>query len=81
MGTTASGHSGGPPQVVTTSLPAARGLMVRRTKAGRRAIGEAAPAHAETVQRCFFDQLSLDEIEAMAAVFDHVLENLRRESA
>ncbi|MDQ1459397.1 MAG: hypothetical protein QOI08_881, partial [Actinomycetota bacterium] len=46
---------------------------------GRRAIEEAAPAHAETVQRYFFDQLSKDEIETMAAVFDRVLDNLKRE--
>jgi DNA-binding MarR family transcriptional regulator len=59
----------------------ARGLMVRLTKAGRRAIEEAAPAHAETVQHYFFDQLSHDEIKTMTAVFDRVLDNLRREKA
>ena len=59
----------------------ARGLMVRLTKAGRRAIEDAAPAHAETVRRLFFDQLSKGEIETMAAVFDRVLDNLRRETA
>ena len=59
----------------------ARGLMVRLTKAGRRAIEDAAPAHVAAVQRYFFDQLSNDEIETMAAVFDRVLDNLRREKA
>jgi DNA-binding MarR family transcriptional regulator len=59
----------------------ARGLMVRLTKVGRRAIDEAAPGHAEVVRRYFFDQLSNDEIESMAAVFDRVLDNLRREKA
>src|SRR5438309_3381803 len=59
----------------------ARGLMVRLTKAGRRAIEAAAPGHAEAVQRYFFDQLSKDEIETMAAVFDRVLANLEREKA
>src|SRR5436190_18124196 len=54
----------------------ARGLMVRLTKTGRRAIEEAAPGHADAVLRCFFDQLSKDEIETMAAVFDRVLANL-----
>jgi DNA-binding MarR family transcriptional regulator len=54
----------------------ARGLMVRLTKAGRRAIEEAAPGHAEAVRRYFFDQLSDDELETMAAVFDRVLHNL-----
>ena len=42
-------------------------------------IVEAAPAHVEAVQRYFFDQLSKDEMETMAVVFDRVLENLRRE--
>ena len=55
----------------------ARGLMVRLTKAGRRAIEAAAPAHAEAVQRYFFDLVSKGELETMAAVFDRVLENLR----
>jgi DNA-binding MarR family transcriptional regulator len=59
----------------------ARGLMVRLTKAGRRAIEEAAPAHVEAVQLYFFDQLSKDEIEALAEVFDRVRENLRRAKA
>src|SRR5207237_10642096 len=57
----------------------ARRVMVRLTKAGRRAIEEAAPAHVEAVQRCFFDQLSKDEIDTMAAAFDRVLDTLRRE--
>src|SRR5437763_14697230 len=51
----------------------ARGLMVRLTKAGRRAIEEAAPGHVEAVRHYFFDQLSDDEIETMAAGFDRVL--------
>lgn len=59
----------------------ARGLMVRLTKAGRRAIEGAAPAHVEAVQRYFFDQLSKDEIDTMAAAFDRVLDNLRRKKA
>src|SRR3954469_20711253 len=44
----------------------ARCLMVRLTKACRRAIEEAAPGHAEAVRRYFFDQLSSDEIETVA---------------
>src|SRR5260221_8000078 len=59
----------------------ARGLMVRLTKLGRQAIEAAAPGHAEAVRRYFFDQLSNDEIETMAAVFERVLDNLRREKA
>lgn len=53
-----------------------RGLMVRVTDAGRRAIEAAAPAHVENVRRYFFDLLSQDELETLAAVFDRVLENL-----
>src|SRR4051794_32989779 len=59
----------------------ARGLMVRLTKAGRRAIDKAAPGHAEAVRRYFFDQLSNREIDAMAAVFEGLLANVRAETA
>ncbi len=54
----------------------ARGLMVRLTKAGRKAIQGAAPNHAESVQSYFFDLLSNAELATLAAVFDRVLENL-----
>jgi DNA-binding MarR family transcriptional regulator len=57
-----------------------RGLMVRMTGAGRRAIEKAAPMHVENVRRSFFDLLSNDELDTLAAVFDRVLENLTRES-
>src|SRR4051794_22682822 len=57
-----------------------RGLMVRVTDAGRRAIEAAAPAHAENVQRYFFDQLSNDELDTLADVFDRLLDNLTRDS-
>jgi len=59
----------------------ARGLMVRLTKAGRRAIEEAAPGHADAVQRYFFDLLSKAEIDTLAAVFDRVLGHLQHKSA
>jgi DNA-binding MarR family transcriptional regulator len=54
----------------------ARGLMVRITPKGRRAIAAAAPAHAEAVQRHFFDLLSDKEIDTLTAVFDRVLAKL-----
>lgn len=54
-----------------------RGLMVRLTAAGRKAIEGAAPNHAEGVQRYFFDLLSDEELAVLAAVFDRVLENVR----
>ena len=58
-----------------------RGLMVRVTAAGRNAIEAAAPAHVENVQRYFFDLLSRDELDTLAAVFDRLLENLTRDNA
>ena len=57
-----------------------RGLMVRVTDAGRQAIEAAAPAHVENVQRYFFDLLSNDELETLAAVFDRLLNNLTRDN-
>lgn len=55
-----------------------RGLMVRMTGAGKKAIRGAAPRHAESVQRHFFDLISDDELDVLAAVFSRVLENLER---
>ena len=54
----------------------ARGLMVRLTAAGRTTIERAAPAHAEAVQRHFFDLLSVQEVDTLTDVFDRVLEHL-----
>ena len=59
----------------------ARGLMVRVTDAGRRAIEPAAPTHAEHVQRPFFDQLTNDELDTLAVVFDRLLDNLTQDNA
>ena len=59
----------------------ARGLMVRLTTSGRKAIQGAAPNHAESVQRYFFDLLSDEELTTLRSVFDRVLENLKREKA
>jgi len=55
-----------------------RGLMVRLTKTGRKAIEGAAPQHVENVQRYFFDLLSKDELATLAVVFERVLDNVRR---
>jgi DNA-binding MarR family transcriptional regulator len=51
---------------------------VRLTGQGRKAIQAAAPEHAENVQRYFFDLVSDEELETIAAVFDRLLENLER---
>ena len=58
-----------------------RGSMVRLTDAGKAAIEGAAPQHAETVRRYFFDPLSNDELDALAAVFDRLLDNIARNKA
>ena len=54
----------------------ARGMMVRLTIAGRKAIEGAAPEHAETVHRHFFDLLTEKELRALTVVFDRLLMNL-----
>src|SRR3989442_9043742 len=53
-----------------------RGLMVRLTDAGRKAIQGAAPQHVENVQRYFFDLLSKEELGTLACVFDRLLDNV-----
>jgi DNA-binding MarR family transcriptional regulator len=58
-----------------------RGSMVRLTDAGRKAIDGAAPEHAETTRRYFFDLLSNEELGTLATVFERLLENLAREKA
>ena len=57
----------------------ARGLMIRLTDAGGKAIKGAAPNHVENVRRYFFDLVSDEELDTLAAVFDRVLENLDRQ--
>jgi DNA-binding MarR family transcriptional regulator len=59
----------------------ARGSMVRLTDAGRAAIEGAAPKHADTVRRYFFDQLSTQELDTVGAVFERLLENLPHDKA
>jgi DNA-binding MarR family transcriptional regulator len=55
----------------------ARGSMVRLTGAGRAAVEGVAPEHSEAIRRYFFNALSSDELETLAAAFDRLLENLR----
>jgi DNA-binding MarR family transcriptional regulator len=55
-----------------------RGLMVRLTDAGRKAIKEAAPEHAENVQCYFFDLVSDEELATISTVFNRLLDNLTR---
>jgi DNA-binding MarR family transcriptional regulator len=58
-----------------------RGSMVRLTPAGRKAIEGAAPEHAETVRRYFFELLSDREIDTLTRVFDRLLEQLATDKA
>ena len=55
----------------------ARGSMVRLTDAGRATVDGVAPEHSEAIRRYFFNALSSEELETLAAVFDRLLENLR----
>jgi DNA-binding MarR family transcriptional regulator len=52
--------------------------MVRLTDAGRDAIKDAAPKHADTVRGHFFDLMSDKELHTLATVFDRLLDNLSR---
>jgi DNA-binding MarR family transcriptional regulator len=55
-----------------------RGSMVRLTDTGRSAIEGAAPAHAETVRRLFFERLSKEELDTLTAVFERLLAGMER---
>jgi DNA-binding MarR family transcriptional regulator len=55
----------------------ARGAFVVLTETGRAAIERAAPAHVETVRQLVFDGLSHDQLAALTAVTERVLDRLR----
>ena len=59
----------------------ARGSMVRLTHVGKAAVEGVAPEHSEAIRRYFFNPLSSDELETLAAVFDRLLDNLALEKA
>jgi len=54
----------------------ARGSMVRLTDAGRAAVDDAAPEHADAIRRHFFDLLSPDEVATLDAILQRVRDNL-----
>ncbi|MER6345273.1 MarR family winged helix-turn-helix transcriptional regulator [Streptomyces sp. NPDC001595] len=58
----------------------ARGSMVRLTPAGRQAIEEAAPRHAQTVRRLFFDPLTKDEVRLLGDFLDRILTQVDAEA-
>lgn len=53
-----------------------RGATVTLTEEGRAVIGAAAPAHVESVRRHFIDLLTPDQIAALGAIADTVIEHL-----
>lgn len=59
----------------------ARGSMVRLTPAGRKAIEEAAPRHAETVRRLFFDPLDAEEVRILGQFLGRILAEVEAELA
>jgi len=54
----------------------ARGSMLVLTPAGRKAIREAAPDHVRSVRKHFIDLLTEDELDALAALSERVVERL-----
>ena len=55
----------------------ARGAFVVLTETGRAAIERAAPAHVEMVRQLVFDGLSRDQLAALTAVTERVLDRLQ----
>ncbi len=53
-----------------------RGAYAVITEAGRSAIGAAAPQHVAAVRRYVFDALTAEQVDALAAVADRVLDRL-----
>ncbi|QIS09757.1 MULTISPECIES: MarR family winged helix-turn-helix transcriptional regulator [Nocardia] len=51
----------------------ARGILVRLTPAGRRALENAAPNHVELVRRIFIDSMTPDEAKALRSLADKVV--------
>ncbi|MFF5187384.1 MarR family winged helix-turn-helix transcriptional regulator [Streptomyces sp. NPDC000345] len=58
----------------------ARGSMVRLTPKGRQAIEEAAPRHADTVRRLFFDPFTAQEVRLFGEFLDRVLAQVEAEA-
>jgi DNA-binding MarR family transcriptional regulator len=54
----------------------ARGADVALTDAGRATIEQAAPAHVSSVRRHFIDLLTDDQLAALRAISDTILEHL-----
>lgn len=55
-----------------------RGVLAAMTEAGRRRLEAAAPTHVEGVRRHFIDQLDGQDLRALAASLDGVVESSER---
>jgi len=55
-----------------------RGAFIVVTKAGRKALADAAPGHVETVRRLLFDHLSAEQVATLEQVATAVLDRLDR---
>lgn len=54
-----------------------RGAFVELTPAGREAIQDAAPGHAEAVRSLVFDGLEPDEVRELSKLFERIRERVR----
>jgi len=59
----------------------ARGSMVRLTDSGLAAVEDAAHEHSEAIRRYFFNPLSSDERDTLAALLHRLLDNLEQDQA
>ncbi|MFF1323168.1 MarR family winged helix-turn-helix transcriptional regulator [Streptomyces chartreusis] len=58
----------------------ARGSMVRLTGRGRSVIEAAAPGHAETVRRLFFDPLTPAEADSFGVLLEKILKAVEKDA-
>lgn len=57
----------------------ARGAFIALTPQGREAIEQAAPHHVETVRKLVFDVLTPEQVDALRAISERILEVVRPE--
>ncbi|MBF6171974.1 MarR family winged helix-turn-helix transcriptional regulator [Nocardia blacklockiae] len=62
----------------TPAADDARGILVRLTPAGRRALERAAPHHVELVRRLFIDDMTEDEAKAVRSLAERVIAHAER---
>ncbi|WP_280336407.1 MarR family winged helix-turn-helix transcriptional regulator [Nocardia wallacei] len=62
----------------TPAADDARGVLVRLTDSGRRALEQAAPHHVELVRRLFIDDMTEDEAKAIRSLAERVIAGAER---